>query len=215
MNPWQQEPGPDAGRTPPGPPQLPYPQQPYPQQGYQQPYPYQPQSYAQPGYPQQPYPQPGHPYPHSGQPYPQRAPASSSAAAVTAIALSLIIALFQTFAFIGYLALASELTEAGNAVRAWVPGFLMFEGIARFLVAAALVVGAVLLIRRNALGRWVTVGAASSVIVFQFVEYVVRSGILPTSGASPLSTLISVLLPTTLIVVALNGSTRRWLEERR
>lgn len=211
MNPWQQQPGPDAGRTPPGPPQLPY-----PQNGYQQPYPYPyppQQSYP----PQQPYPQPGYqqPYPYPGHPHPHQAPASSSAAAVTAIVLSLIIALFQTFAFIGYLALASELTEAGNAVRAWVPGFLMFEGIARFLVAAALVVGAVLLIRRITLGRWVTVAAAITVIVFQFVEYAVRSGILPTSGASPLSTLISVLLPIALIVVALNGSTRRWLEEGR
>jgi len=201
MNPWEQQPGPDAGRTPPGPPQRPYPQQPYPQHGYQQPYPY-------------PYPYPPQqPYPH--QPYPQQAPVSSSAAAVTTIVLSLIIALFQTFAFIGYLALASELTEAGNAVRAWVPGFLMFEGIARFLVAAALVVGAVLLIRRNTLGRWVAVGAATTVIVFQLMEYAVRSGLLPTSGANPLSTLISVLLPIALIVVALNGSTRRWLEEGR
>ncbi|MDT7754715.1 MAG: hypothetical protein QOH27_613 [Mycobacterium sp.] len=47
--------------------------------------------------------------------------------------------------------------------------------------------GAVLLARRKSAGRWITAGAAIAVLVFQLVEYGERSGILPTSGASPLS----------------------------
>jgi hypothetical protein len=47
--------------------------------------------------------------------------------------------------------------------------------------------GAVLLARRKSAGRWVAAGAAIAVLVFQLVEYGERSGILPTSGASPLS----------------------------
>jgi hypothetical protein len=66
--------------------------------------------------------------------------------------------------------------------------------------------GAVLLARRKSAGRWVTAGAALAVLVFQLVEYGARSGILPTSGASPLSTLSSVIPPITLIIVVLTGS---------
>jgi hypothetical protein len=78
-----------------------------------------------PGPPQQPYPQPGYPVPF-------HRPAGSGTA-VTAIVLSSLIALFQGLAFIGYLALGSELSDEGNAVREWVPGFLYFEGLARLL----------------------------------------------------------------------------------
>lgn len=194
MNQWQQQPGPNWGPPPPGPPQQPYPQQPYPQQHY----------YPQPGYPQQ--------YP--GYPYPPPRPASKGAAG-TAIALSFIIAFFQALACLGYIALSSEISDAGNAIREWVPGFLIAEGILRLLAAIALVVGAVMLIRRNAAGRWVTAGAALALVLLQVLEYVVRSGILPTSGASPLSTLVSVVLPITLIILVLTGSTRRWLDEGR
>jgi len=198
MNPWQQQPGPNWGPPPPGPPQQPYPP------GYQQqPHPHQP-------YPQLGYPPPG--YPQPGYPNPAPRPAGSGTA-VTAIVLSSLIALFQLLACIGYLALGSELSEHGNPIREWVPGFLYFEGLARLLVAAVLVVGAVLLARRKSAGRWVTAGAAIAVLVLQLVEYGVRSGILPTSGASPLSTLSSVILPITLIIVVLTGSTRRWLDE--
>lgn len=198
MNPWQQQPGPNWDPPPPGPPQQPYPPGPYP-----------PQPYASPGYQH-----PGYRQQYPGYPYPPPRPASSGAA-VTAIVLSLIIALFQAFACIGYIALASEISDAGNAVREWVPGFLIFEGIVRILTAAVLVVGAVLLMRRNPAGRWVVAGAALAIVVFQFLEYAVRSGVLPTSGASPLSTLISVILPITLIVFALTGATRRWIDEGR
>jgi ABC-type dipeptide/oligopeptide/nickel transport system permease component len=52
-------------------------------------------------------------------------------------------------------------------------------------------------------------------VLLQILEYTVRTGILPTSGASPVSTLISVILPITLIVLVLTGSTRRWLDEGR
>ncbi|UNB52796.1 hypothetical protein [Mycolicibacterium sp. YH-1] len=198
MNPWQQQPGPNWDPPPPGPPQQPYPPGPYP-----------PQPYASPGYQH-----PGYPQQYPGYPYPPPRPASSGAA-VTAIVLSLIIALFQAFACIGYIALASEISDAGNAVREWVPGFLIFEGMVRILTAAVLVVGAVLLMRRNPAGRWVVAGAALAIVVFQFLEYAVRSGVLPTSDASPLSTLISVILPITLIVFALTGATRRWIDEGR
>jgi hypothetical protein len=79
----------------------------------------------------------------------------------------------------------------------------------------ALIVGVVLLSRRHLAGRWVTAGAAIAVVVFQILEYVVSSGVLPTSGASPMSTLVSVILPIALIVVVLTGGTRRWLDEGR
>jgi hypothetical protein len=65
--------------------------------------------------------------PTSRYPYPPPRPAGAGAA-VTAIVPSLIIALCQAFACIGYLAPASELSEAGNAAREWVPGFLIVEG---------------------------------------------------------------------------------------
>ena len=129
--------------------------------------------------------------------------------------LSLIIAFFQVLASIGYLALVSELSEAGNAAREWVPGFLMFEGIARFLASGVLIVGAVLLIRRTPAGRWVTTAAGVAVLAMQVVEFAVRSAILPTSDPSPLGILISVILPIVLVIVVLTGSTRRWLAEKQ
>lgn len=209
MNPWQQQPGPNWGPPPPGPPQQPYPPGQYPPQPYPPQQPYAPHQYPPPGFQH-----PGYPQQYPGYPYPPPRPASSGTA-VTAIVLSLIIALFQAFACIGYIALSSEISDAGNAIREWVPGFLIFEGIVRILSAAVLVVGAVLLMRRNPAGRWVTAGAALAIVVFQFLEYAVRSGVLPTSGASPLSTLISVILPITLIILALTGATRRWIDDGR
>lgn len=129
--------------------------------------------------------------------------------------LGLLLTLFQGLAAIGYFAVSSELSAAGNAARDWMPGYLAFEGVARLAVAAALITGTILLIRRRHAGRWVIAGAAIAVIVLQGADYGVRSGVLPTSGASPLSTLVSVILPIALIVVALSGSTRRWLDEAR
>lgn len=85
--------------------------------------------------------------------------------------LGLLLTLFQGLAAIGYLA---------------------FAGVARLAVAAALITGTILLIRRRHAGRWVTAGAAIAVIVLQMADYGVRSGVLPTSG-----------------------STRRWLDEAR
>lgn len=188
MNPWQQQTGANWGPPQPGP----------PQQSYPHPYP----PYQHPGYPQQ---YPGYPYP------PHRPPGSGTA--VTAIVLSLITGLFQTFAVIGYFALVSELSATGNAARPWVPGFLTFEGIVHFLAAAALVAGAVLLIRRKPAGRWLTAGAGIALVTMQIVEFGVRSTILPTQDPNPLGMLTSVILPITIIIVALSGSTRRWLAE--
>ncbi|WP_197377283.1 hypothetical protein [Mycolicibacterium baixiangningiae] len=204
MNPWQQQNGPYSGPPPTGAPQQqPYPAGPYPQQ------PYPPQYHPQAGYRY-----PGYQQPYPGYPYPPYRPASSGTA-ITAIVLSMLTALFQGFACIGYVAVAAELTQAGDAAREWVPGFLIFEGIARLFAAAALVAGAVLMIRRHPTGRWVTAGGAIAVLILQVLEYGVRSSILSTSGASPLSSLSSVILPIILVVVALTASTRRWLGEGR
>jgi hypothetical protein len=189
MNSWQQQVGANWGPPRLGPPQQSYPH-PYPQQPYQH-----------PGFPQQ--------YPFQ----PNRSPGSGTA--VTAIVLSLITAFFQTFAVIGYLALVSELSAAGNAARPWVPGFLAFESIVHFLAAAVLVAGAVLLIRRKTAGRWLTAGAGIALLTMQSVEFGVHSAIVPSEDPSPLGTLISVILPITIIIVALSGSTRRWLAENR
>ncbi len=126
--------------------------------------------------------------------------------------LCFVIALLQGFAVIGYLAVASELAESGNAIAAWVPTFLAVMGIARLVVAVALVVGAALLIRRSPTGRSVAAGAALAMVLLQLVEYGVRASALPTSGANPFSTLSSVILPIVLVIVVLTGSTRRWLD---
>lgn len=235
MDPWQQQPDANGGHPHPGGPPRPHPQQPPASQPYpqQQPYPYPEQPYPQQQYPAPPFgppqqyqppqyqpqqypPQqyPGQPYP--GQPYPGYPPYPpqpvSSGAAITSIALSLLIALLQAFAFIGYLAVASDLSSEGNAIRGWVPTFLVVMGIARLLVALGLVVGAVLLIRRSPLGRTVTAGTAVAVVILQFVEYGVRSSALPTSGANPFSTLISVVLPIALTIFVLTSATRRWVD---
>lgn len=129
--------------------------------------------------------------------------------------LGLLLTLFQGLAAIGYFAVASQLSAAGNAARDWMPGYLAFEGVARLAVAAALITGTILLIRRRHAGRWVLAGAAIAVIVLHIADYGVRSGVLPTGGISPLSTLASFVLPIALIAVALNGSTRRWLDDAR
>lgn len=217
MNPWHQQPSEPNWGPPPGPPpqpygHQPYPQQPYPQQPYPQaaqPYPGQQYPYAQAGYPPPGYPQyPGYPPP------PQRPPSSGSA--VTAIVLGIVIALFQLLASVGYFALSSDLSSAGNAAEDWVPGYLMVNGVARLVAAAAIATGAILLSMRKAAGRWTIAGAAIAFVVLQFVEYVARSAAdLSTSGASALSTVISVILPIAVIVLALNNATRRWMEHGR
>lgn len=189
MNQWQQQPGPNWGTPPPGPPQQPYPTQQY---------------YQQPGYPQ---PYPGYPYPP-----PRRA---SGTAAATAIALGFIVAFFQALSCIGHIGYASDLSDAGNAPREWIPGFLFFDGILRFLAAGALVVGAVMLTQRIAAGRWLAASASVTLVLVQILEYAVYSNVQPSPDAKPLSTLVTVILPVVLIIVVLAGSTRRWLDEGR
>jgi hypothetical protein len=135
---------------------------------------------------------------------------------MSAIVISVLVALFQVLASFGYFAIVSELNDAGNAAADWVPGFLMFDGIARLIAAAVLFTGAVLLGLRKSARRWTIIAAASVIIALQVSDYAARGAAdLSTSGASPLSTLISVILPVTLIVLALNGSTRRWQEQVR
>lgn len=111
--------------------------------------------------------------------------------------------------------MAAELSDTGTAIREWVPGFLVFQGIVRLVLAAVLVTAAVLLMRRRMPGRWVAAGAGFAIVASQFVEYGVRSGVSPASGTNSLSTVSSVVLPVVLVIVALNASTRRWLAHRR
>jgi hypothetical protein len=153
-------------------------------------------------------------YQYPGYPHPPPRPAGK-AAAVMAIGLSFIIAFFDALGCLGYFFLSSEAFEGGDARREWIPDYLLVNGILRVLAAAALVVGAVMLIRRTVAGRWITAGAALSLVLFQILEYAVWPHILPNSGASPLGTVVSVILPVTLIILVLTRSTRSWLDEGR
>jgi len=200
MNQWQQQPGPNWGPPPPGPPQQPYSQQPYPPQ----------QSYPQQHY----YPQPGYPQQYPGYPYAKPRPAGKGTAG-TAIALGFITALLQLIAGAGYIRTSSDSSDGATSLREWIPDFMVANGVLRILAAAALVVRAVLLTRRNRAGRWVTVGAALTFVPLQILEYAVWSSVWPTSESvvQPLSVVIGVILPITIIVLVLTGSTRRWLAE--
>jgi len=202
MNQWQQQPRPNWGPPPPSPPQQPYPQQPY---APQQPYPQQ-QYYQQPGYPQQ----------YAGYPYPPPRRAGGGAAG-TAIALGFITALLQLIAGAGYIRTSSDSSDGATSLREWIPDFMVANGVLRILAAAALVVGAVLLTRRNRAGRWVTVGAALTFVPLQILEYAVWSSVWPTSESvvQPLSVVIGVILPISIIVLVLTGATPRWLDEGR
>lgn len=233
MNPWEQQPGPG------GPPQQPYPPQGYPPQGYppqgyqpqpyppqghpQQPYPpqqgYPPQGYPPPGQPQQPYPQqpfaqPGYPpQQYGGYPHPPYPPPKKPGALTAAIVLSFLMAPLQGLSAIGYFAIASELSDSRNAIREWAPTFLSIQGAARLILAIAFVAGAILLIQRKPLGRWVTAGAAIAVIVCHVTDIGVLASVdADAADSTPLGTLASVVLPGVLLIVVLNGAVKRWLE---
>jgi hypothetical protein len=66
-----------------------------------------------------------------------------------------------------------------------------------------------MLTRRNGAGRWVTAGAALTLVLFQILEYAVWSSVVELSEVKPLSTVIGVILPITLIVLVFTRSTRR------
>lgn len=144
-------------------------------------------------------------------------PRAGGGAAGTAIALGFIVGLLQALACSGYLILGSQNLGSGTAVRGWVTGFLLTEGILRLLTAVTLIVGAVMLTRRSRAGRWVAAGAALVFVPLQFIEYAVWPSIVSSSasGVQPLSAVIGVILPISIIVLVLSGSTRRWLDDGR
>jgi hypothetical protein len=155
--------------------------------------------------------QPGPP-----QQYPVRRRAGGGAAG-TAISLGFVIGFLQALSCTGYLILGWEHVSSGTAPRGWVTGFLFAEGILRLLAAVTLIVGAVMLIRRKAIGRWVAAGAALVFVPLQFIEYAVWPSIVPSamSGVQPLSAVIGVILPIILVVLVLTRPTRRWLDDGR
>lgn len=167
-----------------------------------------------PGPPQQYYQQPGYPQQYPGYQYPPPRRAGGGAAA-TVIALGFVIAFIQALSCIGHIGYASDLSDDGNAPREWIPGFLYLDGFLRFLAAGALVVGAVMLTQRNPAGRWMTVGASVTLVLFQILESAVYFSVQPSAVAKPLSILVTVILPIALVILAFTGSTRRWLDEGR
>lgn len=203
MNPWQQPGQPSWGPPPPTSPQQPYPQpgygqpqQPYPTQGYP--------GYQQPGY--------QYPYPYT-YPYPAAQPAGGGTA-VTTIVMSVILALSQSLAALGYFAKSSELSS-GGAREAWVPGFLQFQGSVRLVAAAALFAGAVLMMRRSAAGRWVLAATSGTIVAAHILDMAAVSNSQPGPSSTPAGTLAGLILPIACLVLVLTPSTRRWLEAGR
>lgn len=192
----------------------------YPQGPYGQGFPgqpgYQQQPGYPPGYPPQPLYQQGYP-PQTGYPgiFPPPGPPSSpgGGTAITAAVLAIfggllnfVMGLIGFAKIIGMKADSPDTFAGGSYPLAL--GFVLL-GVAGGLL---LLIGAIMLLRRTMVARWLVVGGCSLAFLAAMISFGLRSAISEYRGSG---SVLNLLFPILTIVLVLLPSTTAWIQARR
>ncbi|TDH57482.1 hypothetical protein [Mycobacterium talmoniae] len=179
------------------------------------------------GQPANPYGQVGNPYGQAGNPYSPAAGTPygqagypplgaalqpSGATAITAAILSFLGSLVHGIGALGsLLGLASPLTKYSNVSG----GFFALLAVVSGAVAAGLLVGGIMLLRRQFTGRMVIAVSCGAVILMAIASYAFSEHLLRGYGvtgftSSAVGLLLNTVMPGVTMTLALVGPTRRW-----
>lgn len=202
--------------------------QPYGQPQYgQQPYGTQPygQPYGQPQYGQPQYGQPQYGQPQYGA-NPYGAPQSpSGGTAITAAVLALVGGAWHLFGtLIGLATLAG--TQDVDGLPSWYTGYAIVNWVGVLIVAAALITGGIMLLKRKVVSRIIIAAGCGIALVIQWIGAVLAvaigaamesasgvAGLGAMSGAIGIFVAIFMsIFPITTIVLTYLKSTLRWIE---
>lgn len=204
-----------------------YPQGPY-GQGFGGPPGYPQQPGYPPGYPAQPayqqgYPQPGA-YP-GGYPggFPPAPASPSGGTAISAAVLATLGALAGLGSgILALISIAAIKSDSGlsnlSAISGEVYALLIVGSLASILFGAVLLAGAVTLIQRKMLGRWLIIGGCALAIVSNLIGFAVRTTATagyPGYGGLGVLPLLGMVFPVTTIVLVLLPATAAWIQANR